>query len=131
MIIMKTDATPEQIAYVIEEIKKHGLRADVSRGEYRTVIGIVGDEGEVDFAHLAILPGVKEAMRIETPYKLISREYNKFLETEEHFVVKVGDIEIGGENPVYIAGPCAVESKEQVFQPAGKNEHGCFRRPAS
>jgi 3-deoxy-7-phosphoheptulonate synthase len=117
MIIMKTGATPEQVAEVINEIKKFGLRADVSTGEFRTVIGIVGDESAADFARLAILPGVKEVIRIETPYKLISREYSKYLENgAEHFTVKVGDVEIGGEEPVYMAGPCAVESKEQLFR---------------
>jgi len=117
MIIMKTDATPEQIAEVVKEIKKYGLRADVSTGAYRTVIGLIGDETKIPFDHFATLPGVKEAMRIETPYKLISREYNKFSETEdERFVVKVGNIEIGGDKPVYIAGPCAIESKEQLFK---------------
>ena len=117
MIIMKTDATQEQIAQVIREIKRYGLRADVSRGAYRTVIGIVGDETEVDFARLAILPGVKEAMRIETPYKLISREYSKFLEGESgRRVIKVGNIKIGGDELVFIAGPCAVESKKQLLK---------------
>jgi len=117
MIIMKTDATPEQIDQAITEIKKYGLRAAVSKGTYRTVIGIIGDEAKVDFAHLALLPGVKEAMRIETPYKLISREYSKIIEGEsEHRVIKVGNIEIGGDEPVFIAGPCAVESKKQLFR---------------
>ena len=72
MIIMKTDATEEQIARVIDEIKKCGLRADVSRGEFKSVIGLVGDERKVDFAHFAALPGVKEAVMVETPYKLIA-----------------------------------------------------------
>ena len=117
MIIMKTDATEEQIARVIDEIKKCGLRADVSRGEFKSVIGLVGDERKADFAHFAALPGVKEAMMVETPYKLISREYTKFFGGEsEHMVVKVGDIEIGGDSPVFIAGPCAVEGKEQLFK---------------
>ena len=117
MIIMKTDATREQIARITKEIKKYGLGADVSRGAYRTVIGLVGDESKIDFAHFATLPGVKEAMMVETPYKLISREYNKFFETgEERFVVRVGNVEIGGDEPIYMAGPCAVESKEQLFK---------------
>ena len=117
MIIMKTDATQEQIAQAITEIKKYGLRADVSKGAYRTVIGIIGDETKVDFARLALLPGVKEAMRIETPYKLISSEYSKLIEGEsEHRVIKVGNIKIGGDEPVFIAGPCAVESKEQLLR---------------
>ena len=116
MIIMKTDATQEQVDEVVREIKKYGLRADVSRGEYRTIIGIVGDESKADLAHLAVLPGVKETMRIETPYKLVNREYSKFSGGLEHRIIKVGDIKIGGDEPVFIAGPCAVESREQLFK---------------
>jgi len=117
MIIMRTDATEEQVTRVIDEIKKRGLRTDVIRGEFKSVIGLVGDERKIDFAYFAALPGVKEAVMVETPYKLISREYTKFFGGEsEHMVVKVGDIEIGGDGPVFIAGPCAVESKEQLFK---------------
>ncbi len=116
MIIMKSDATTEQIDNVIKEIEKYGLRADVSRGDYRTVIGLIGDERKVSFDHLAVLPGVKEARMIETPYKLITREYAKLMgEQSERRIIKVGDIEIGGDEPVFIAGPCAVESKAQLF----------------
>jgi 3-deoxy-7-phosphoheptulonate synthase len=121
MLIMKTDATPEQIAQVVKEIKKYGLRADVSKGRYRTVIGLVGDERKIPFAHFATLPGVKEARMVEVPYKLISREYSKFFDRgSEDLVVKVRDIEIGGDGPIFIAGPCAVESKEQLFRIAGE-----------
>jgi 3-deoxy-7-phosphoheptulonate synthase len=117
MIIMKTDATQEQIAQVVKEIKRCGLRADVSQGKYRTVIGLVGDETKIPFAHFAVLPGVKEAIMVETPYKLISREYSKFFEGEgKGLIVKVGNIELGGDEPIFIAGPCAVESKEQLFK---------------
>jgi len=114
---MKADATQKQIAQVIKEIKRCGLRADVSRGTYRTVIGLVGDERKIDFAHFAALPGVKEAIRIETPYKLISIEYGKVFEgVSERRVVKVGNTSIGGDELVFIAGPCAVESKAQLFR---------------
>ena len=116
MIIMKTDATQEQIDQVVKEIKRYGLRADVSRGAYRTVIGLVGDERKIPFDHFAVLPGVREARMVEIPYKLISREYSKFFEGLEHMVIKVGAIEIGGKEPVFIAGPCAVESKAQLFK---------------
>ena len=117
MIIMNSDATQEQTDNVIKEIKRLRLRADVSKGEYRNVIGIVGDEGQIDFTHFTALPGVKEAIRIETPYKLISREYGKFSEgLSERKVIRVGNIEIGGDKPVFIAGPCAVESRQQVFR---------------
>ena len=117
MIIMKTDATEEQINHVIEEIKKRGLRVDVSKGEYRCVIGLIGDERQVDFAHLAALPGVKEAIGVETPYKLITREYAKFFEGAiEQNVITVGNVKIGNDDPIFIAGPCAIEDKEQLFR---------------
>ena len=117
MIIMETAATEEQITRVVEEIKKYGLRAEISRGTFRTIIGLVGDETKADFEHLGTLSGVKETRMVETPYKLINREYNKAFEMwEERATVKVGDIEFGGNEPVYIAGPCAVESKAQLFK---------------
>ncbi len=117
MIIMKAEATDKEIANVVKEIKKYGLKADVSKGEFRTVIGLVGDETRIPFSRFAVLPGVKEALMVETPYKLISKEYGKrFDEAAEHRVIKVRDISIGGDEPVYIAGPCAVESKNQLFK---------------
>ena len=117
MIIMETGATQEQIENVVREIRKYGLRADVSTGAYKTVIGLVGDERKIPFDHFAVLPGVKEALRIETPYKLISREYSRFFEgASEDMVIAVGNVRIGGDEPVIIAGPCAVESKEQLLR---------------
>ena len=117
MIIMKTDATQEQIAQVIKEIKKYGLRADVSKGAYRTVIGLVGDERKIPFPRFETLPGVKEVIRVETHYKLINREYTKFFEEGDgNMIIRVGKVEVGGDVPIFIAGPCAVESKEQLFE---------------
>ncbi len=117
MIIMKAEATDEEIARVVKEIKKYGLRADVSRGEFRTVIGLSGDERKLPFSHFAVLPGVKEAIMVEIPYKLISQEYGKLSHTEgEPRTITVGNVRIGGDEPVFIAGPCAVESKRQLFR---------------
>jgi len=117
MIIMNSEATDEEIANVVSEIEKYGLKADISRGAYRTVIGLVGDESRIPFSHFTVLPGVKEAMPIETPYKLISREYAQMTEREKgNRVIRVGDVEIGGNEPVFIAGPCAIESREQLFK---------------
>jgi 3-deoxy-7-phosphoheptulonate synthase len=117
MIIMKAEATDAEIEYVVNEIKKCGLRADVSRGEHLTIIGLVGDERKIPFSRFALLPGVKDVMRIEIPYKLISREYSQyFAEKEATRLIKVKDVSIGGEEPVYIAGPCAIESKQQLFR---------------
>ncbi len=116
MIIMKSDATKEQVDAIIREIESYGLRADFIQGDYRTVIGIVGDERKVSFDRLAMLPGVKEARMVEAPYKLISREYAKLAGESEHRIIKVGNIEIGGDELVFIAGPCAIESKQRLFK---------------
>jgi 3-deoxy-7-phosphoheptulonate synthase len=117
MIIMKAEATEQEIAHVVKEVKKYGLKADVSSGEYRTVIGLIGDERKVPLPHFALLPGVKETMTIDTPYKLISKEYSKFYDDNGACRrVGVGNLTIGGDQPVFIAGPCAVESKPQLFK---------------
>ena len=117
MIIMKAEATKAEINNVVKEIKKYGLKADVSRGEFRTVIGLVGDETKIPFPHFAVLPGVKEARMVETPYKLISREYSRRgSEESERRQIRVGNVSIGGDEPVYIAGPCAVESRQQLLR---------------
>ena len=119
MIIMKTDATEEDIQRVIAEVEGSGLRAAVIQGEYLTVVGPVGDERLLDFDKVSTLPGVKEAARVETPYKLIGREYAQFLaEPGAHQTVRIGNIHIGNGEPVIIAGPCAVESKQQIMRMA-------------
>ena len=121
MIIMRTDATEEDIQRVIAEIERNGLRADVSRGDYMTVIGPVGDERRLAFDRLAAFPGVKEATMVETPYKLISREYARFFgEPGAHMTVNIGRVNIGNGEPVIIAGPCAVESRAQLMRIAGE-----------
>jgi 3-deoxy-7-phosphoheptulonate synthase len=114
MIIMKSGAAAEDVSRVVKEIKKHGLRADVSKGEIRTIIGIVGDERKIDFDRLAALPGVKEVRPVEAPYKLISWEYRKALVPEEQLGrIKIKNVTIGGDDPVWIAGPCSIENKKQ------------------
>jgi len=114
---MKAEASKEEIDNVVKEIKKIGLKADVSRGEFRTVIGLIGDERKADFSHFATLPGVKEAFTVETPYKLISKEYGRrFDGEEERRQITVGDVTIGGDELVIIAGPCTVENRAQLFR---------------
>ena len=121
MIVMKTDATEQDIIRVIQEVESSGLRAAIIRGEYQTVVGPVGDERRLDFDHLAALPGVKEANRVEAPYKLISREYARFFDEKgAHKSIRIGDIHIGNGDPVIMAGPCAVESEAQIMRIAGE-----------
>jgi len=116
MIIMRKGASREEITSVVNDLKLHGLGADVSTGEIRTVIGIIGDETKISATHLETLPGVKEVRLIETPYKLINREYSTLFDGKaESRVVTIGKVEIGGARPIFMAGPCAIESKNQLM----------------
>ena len=110
LIVMKIDATDRDIAAVERVITEMGFRPHVMPGASRTAIGITGNEGPVDVTPFESLPGVAEAIRVTKPYKLISLDLRP-----EKTVVRVGDAEIGGDELAIIAGPCAVESREQAF----------------
>lgn len=111
-IVMKAGATKEQVDAVIKKIESSGLRADVSSGEFQTVIGVIGDEKRLDFDQIRMMTGVHDAIRIQVAYRLVSRSYIK-----KDVVVKVGDVSIGGDNPpVYFCGPCSIESYEQLHR---------------
>lgn len=107
---MKPDATRADIDRVVEVIEKLGFKGHPMPGENRTAIGITGNRGSVDPAHFENLPGVAEAIRVTKPYKLISSDLKP-----GRSVVRVGNASIGGGELAMIAGPCAVESPEQVF----------------
>lgn len=109
---MKPSATKAQIEEVIQKVKSSGLKVDVSSGEYQTVIGIIGDEKKVDFDQIKSMQGVNDAIRIQSAYRLVSRSY-----IQKDVVVKVRGVAIGGdEPPVYISGPCSIESYEQLHR---------------
>ncbi len=91
---MKPDATRAQLAAVLKTIESRGLKTDVMHGEFQNVIGIIGDEKKIDFQQLASLPGVYDTVRIQVPYRLMSRTY-----IPNDVVVKVGNVSIGGDNP--------------------------------
>ena len=110
---MKHDATQNDIDRVVEIIEKLGFRPHSMPGESRTAIGITGNQGAVDPTHFENLSGVAEAIRVTKPYKLISKDLRP-----EKSVIKVGNSTIGGNELAIIAGPCAVETVEQVFQAA-------------
>ncbi len=122
-IVMKPSATKDEIDAVIQKIKSSGLRADVSSGEYQTVIGIVGDEKKVDFDQVKSMGGVFDAIRIQVPYRLISRSY-----IPDDVVVKVGSIAIGKDNPpVYMAGPCSKCVRRHPSPPCQFCRGGAFK----
>jgi len=110
LIVMKADATDSQVQTVVRIIEELGYRAHPMPGASRTAIGITGNPGAVDPSHFENLPGVSEAVRVSKPYKLVTLDLRS-----DKTVVQVGDATIGGEELAIIAGPCAIESREQAF----------------
>jgi 3-deoxy-7-phosphoheptulonate synthase len=113
LVVMQQGATEQQIQAVMERLVDLGYNPHRSTGMVHTVLGAVGGKGDVDLEIFAVMDGVKEAVRITSPYKLASRGFRP-----GGSVVKVGDVEIGGKQVAVIAGPCSVESKDQIFQEA-------------
>jgi len=110
VIIFGADAKAEEITHVKERLREKGFNLHESKGVDHTVIGVIGDTLTVDIRDMQVLPGVVDAYRISSPYKLVSREFKK-----ENTVIKIKDVEIGGKEIAIMAGPCSVESEEQTF----------------
>jgi 3-deoxy-7-phosphoheptulonate synthase len=110
LIVMKADATEADIKNVVDNINDLGLRPHALPGAQRTAIGITGNQGPVDSSRFENLPGVAEVIRVSKPYKLITLDLKP-----EKSIIKIGDATIGGEELAIIAGPCAVESREQTL----------------
>src|SRR5438045_3515924 len=111
LIVMKADATERDIAEVERVINEMGLRPHSVPGPSRTAICVTGNQGPVDVTPFENMPGVAEAIRVTKPWKLISLDLKP-----NKSVVQVGDAAIGGDEMAIIAGPCAVESREQAFE---------------
>ncbi|MDZ4821140.1 MAG: 3-deoxy-7-phosphoheptulonate synthase [Planctomycetota bacterium] len=109
IIILKPHATEEQISHVVERIEELGLRTHLSRGSYRTIVGVIGDEAKALEAPLRAISGVAEVIPVLPPYKLASREAQA-----EPTIVDVAGVKIGGEHLAMIAGPCAVENAKRM-----------------
>jgi 3-deoxy-7-phosphoheptulonate synthase len=107
ILVLRPDATLDQIDHVIERVKELGFQPHVSRGESRTIVGAIGDETKPFAQNFSAIPGVEQVLPIMKPFKLASREIHK-----EDSVVYVGKVRIGGGSLAMIAGPCAVESYE-------------------
>jgi len=116
IIVMDPNAPQAAIDRVVGEIEKMGGAAHLSRGKFRTVIGAVGEESDIDQNHLASLDGVEKVVPIMKPYKLASREFH-----EDDSVVEIGGgktpkISVGGAHAACIAGPCAVENEQMLYK---------------
>ncbi len=116
IIVLKPDATKENVRHVVEKIESLGLKPWVSEGIERTIIGVIGKEDALRTAPIEILPGVEKVMPILKPYKLVSRESKK-----EGTVIKFANgLEIGAKKIQVMAGPCSVENEERLLEIARK-----------
>ncbi len=109
IIVLKPEATEDQINHVLEKLEGMGLKGHPVRGTYRTVIGAIGDEQKLQAAPLRAIPGVAQVMPVMQPFKLASSETHP-----QPSIVHIGPMMVGGGNLALIAGPCAVESAERM-----------------
>jgi 3-deoxy-7-phosphoheptulonate synthase len=112
LVVMKAQATPEEIQAVCEHIEQLGFRPHPLPGAQRTAIGITGNQGEIDRGNIEELSGVAEVIRVSKPYKLVSRDV-KEEDTVIHFPGT--NASVGGRDLAMIAGPCSIETREQAF----------------
>ncbi|MCA1563604.1 MAG: 3-deoxy-7-phosphoheptulonate synthase, partial [Acidobacteria bacterium] len=109
VIVMQERASDEMVQHVIAQLVEMGFDVHRSTGALRTVIGAVGGNREFDPRLLEVLEGVQEVLRITEPYKLASRTFKP-----ENSVITIGDLRIGGDEVVVMAGPCSAETEDQV-----------------
>jgi 3-deoxy-7-phosphoheptulonate synthase len=113
LIVMKQGATAEEVEGVVERIRSLGLTPHAIPGAQRTAIGITGNKGGLEGSPFEGLPGVREVLRVSQPFKLVSREVKA-----DDTVIDVGGVPLGGRAIVVMAGPCSVESREQLLAAA-------------
>ena len=116
IIVLKPDATKEQLKHIVDKVKKMGLKPWISKGAERTIIGVIGTEDAIRLEPLEVFPGVEKVMPVLKPYKLVSRDFRK-----ESTIIDLGNgVKIGGEEIVVMAGPCSVEKEELLVEIAKK-----------
>lgn len=109
MVVMKGQATEDQIKHVVAKIEEAGAKAHLSQGKYKTLIGAIGDIEQIDREAIKGFAGVENVVRISKPYKLVSLEFKN-----EPTEIQIGDCIVGGNHFTVVAGPCSVETEEQV-----------------
>jgi len=113
IIVMQHGATARQISDVVTRVEAMGYRVHLSQGEERTIIGVIGDDRPIDGSQFEVLDGVEKTVRILRPFKLASRDMHPHDTT-----VALDGITVGGPEVILMAGPCAVESREQILETA-------------
>lgn len=116
IIVLRRDATEQQVSHIKERIEKLGLTPMISKGTERTIIGVIGPEDVLRVTPLEVFPGVEKVMPVLAPYKLVSREFKP-----EDSVIDLGKgVKIGGKKIIVMAGPCAIENYELLYEIASK-----------
>jgi len=113
IIVMRMGATEEEIQGVVARVESMGFRAHLSRGQERTIIGMIGNERPVSPNGFLLLNGVEKVMPVLRPFKLASRDFHP-----QDSVISINGVQIGSQRVVIMAGPCAVESRQQVLETA-------------
>lgn len=109
IIVLRKEASEKDIEHIIEKVKEHGLEPHISRGVEKIVIGVVGDDNKLINVPIESFNNVEQVIRITKPYKLASRDFHP-----HNTVIDVGTVKIGGDELTVIAGPCSVETPEQI-----------------
>ena len=116
IVVLKPDVTKKQFDYIINRVKKLGLKPHISKGTERTIIGLIGPEDVLRVTPLEVFPGVEKVMPVLAPYKLVSREFQT-----KNTVVKLSQkLKIGDKKIAVIAGPCAIENYDILYLIAKK-----------
>jgi 3-deoxy-7-phosphoheptulonate synthase len=113
IIVVKNNCEKNQFDNLVDWIKEIGLDVHISRGTHSTVLGLVGSTEKVDIDLISSLDIVEQVQRVQEPYKNANRKFHP-----EDTIVRVGDIEFGGDSFQLIAGPCSVESESQIIEVA-------------
>ncbi len=116
IVILRKDATEEQMKHIVAKAESLGLKAHISKGVEKTIIGFIGPEDVLRVTPLEVFPGVERVLPVLAPYKLVSREFKA-----EESVIKVSDnVQVGGKRIVVMAGPCSIESHDGLMSIAKK-----------
>ncbi len=113
VIVLERNATKEQIDNVIAHLEEYGFEVHQSQGVQSLVLGAIGVKPNFDTRKVKVLPGVFDVYRVTVPYKLAGRNFHP-----ENTIIKIKDVEIGGDKMVMMSGPCSIESEEQIFRMA-------------
>ncbi|MDA8352066.1 MAG: 3-deoxy-7-phosphoheptulonate synthase [Firmicutes bacterium] len=113
IIVVEKNASRQQVDHIVRSLEEKGVRVHYSEGVDKTILGLIGDKPKISELPVERYPGVEKVVHVSEPFKLASRSFHP-----EPSRIQVGNLVIGGEDPVVIAGPCSVESREQILETA-------------